>query len=113
MSSKHLNHLKRHRRRLAFSQDEIAFLLGGRCGSKMSRYECFVRCPKLVTALAYEIIFGISVRELFMGTYEETKSNLVVRAKVLRHRLKGMRSSCATRRKLASLEAIISSQTKK
>lgn len=65
------NYLRMYRKRAGLSQDEVAFLLGVKSGAKVSRYERRRRVPPLETALAYEAIFRIPVRELFLGTYEQ------------------------------------------
>jgi hypothetical protein len=51
-SLKNSNYLRSNRKRLALSQDEVAFLLGALSGTKVCRYERFVRTPSLETALA-------------------------------------------------------------
>jgi transcriptional regulator with XRE-family HTH domain len=83
------NYLRTHRKKLALSQEEVAFLLGGtgeHKGSKVSRDESFLREPSLRAALAYEAIYGKSVRELFAGLYEEIEKEVVKRAKILSYR---------------------------
>jgi len=69
MAYKLNNYLRTYRKRASLSQDEVAYLLGCRSGAKVSRYERFARQPTLQTALAYEAIFGVPVRELFAGIY--------------------------------------------
>ena len=83
------NYLRTHRRRLTLSQEEVAFLLGvnGESkGSKVSRDENLTREPSLQTALAYQVIYGTPVRELFAGLYEQVEREVMERAKILRHR---------------------------
>src|SRR5437879_2490611 len=57
MSKKLHNYLLTHRKRSGLSQDEVAFLLGRRSGTKVSRHESFARMPGPRTLLAYEAIF--------------------------------------------------------
>jgi DNA-binding XRE family transcriptional regulator len=64
------NHLRPHRKSLALSQDEVAFLLGNQNGAQVCRYEQFDRVPSLETALAFEAMFKKSVSELFPGLYQ-------------------------------------------
>jgi transcriptional regulator with XRE-family HTH domain len=59
--------LRTYRKRAGFSQEEVACLLGARAGACPARHEAFVRRPDLETALAYEAIYGVPVRELFAG----------------------------------------------
>jgi len=83
------NYLRIHRKRLSLSQEEVAFLLGARGldkGSKVCRDENFAREPSLQAALAYEVIYGKSVRELFAGLHAQVEREVVERAGVLRHR---------------------------
>ncbi len=77
------NYVRANRKRLALSQDEVAFLLGTQSGAKVCRYERFVREPSLETALAFEVIFKRSVSELFGGLYQKVEGEVAQRAKVL------------------------------
>lgn len=83
------NYLRTHRKRLALSQEEVAFLLGiGGMdkGIKVCRDENFTREPSLHIALAYEVIYGKPVRELFTGLYEQMERKVTERAQVLNYR---------------------------
>ncbi len=83
------NYLRTHRKRLALSQEEVAFLLGVNGlnkDEKVSRHESFAREPSLETALAYEAIYGKPVRELFAGLYEQVEQNVANRARLLNYR---------------------------
>lgn len=80
------NYLRAHRKRLALSQDEVAFLLGVQSGAKVCRYERFARAPTLETALAFEVIFQRPARELFSGLYEQVERRIAARAKSLTRR---------------------------
>jgi transcriptional regulator with XRE-family HTH domain len=77
------NYLISNRKRLALSQDEVAFLLGSRGGEKISLYEKFKRVPSLKAALALEAMYKVSVSELFGGLYREIDEEVAGRAKVL------------------------------
>lgn len=77
------NYLRSHRKRLALSQDEVAFLLGVLSGAKVSRYEKFTRVPSLETALAFEAIFQRPASELFAGLNQKVQQDVVARAKSL------------------------------
>jgi len=89
MTSKrrHLNLLRAHRKRSALTQNEVAFLLGGHNGSKVSRYEQLTREPELKTALAFQVIFKKPVSILFPGLFEKIKSAVRERARVLAKRV--------------------------
>ena len=67
------NYIRTHRKRHTLSQEEVAYLLGGNGtgkGSKVSMDEKMKRETRLRTAMAYEILFGTPIRELFAGVYE-------------------------------------------
>jgi transcriptional regulator with XRE-family HTH domain len=81
------NYLLSNRKRLALSQEEVAFLLGAQSGSKVSRYEQFTREPSLETALAFEAIFQKPASELFGGLYQKVEQEVAVRAKTLTHKI--------------------------
>jgi len=97
------NYLKANRKRLALSQDELAFLLGAQSGTKVCRYERFVREPSLETALAYEAIFKTSASELFGGLYQKVEREVAERAKTLAARNGHGRAGAQTARKRQSL----------
>ena len=85
------NYLLTHRKRLSLSQEEAGFLLGMKGmnkGVKVCRDEALTREPSLQTALAYEVIYGKPVRELFAGLYEQIEQEVVGRAKILTYRKK-------------------------
>lgn len=96
------NYLVANRKRLALSQDEVAFLLGAHSGATSCRHERFVREPSLEVALAYEAIFKRSVSELFGGLYRKVEREVAARAKTLIDR-KDRKANPQTFRKLEAL----------
>ena len=83
------NYLQAQRKRLALSQEEVGFLLGlngMNKGNKVCRDETFAREPSLLDALAYEVIYGRPVRELFAGLHQQAQQRVAERAKVLSFR---------------------------
>ena len=87
-----LNYLRINRKRRTLSQEEVAFLLGAKGmdkGIKVCRDENLTRTPSLADALAYEVIYGKPIRELFAGLYERIEEEVAERAKILRHRKVG------------------------
>lgn len=83
------NYLRSKRKRFSLTQEEVAFLLGAKGmdrGGKVSRDENSSRIPTLEAALAYEAMYGIPVRELFAGLYEEVAKEVFSRAKILSYR---------------------------
>jgi transcriptional regulator with XRE-family HTH domain len=81
------NYLRTFRLRAGLSQEEVAALLGVASGSEVSRHETFRRMPSLATALRYEAIFGIPVRELFSGEYQKVELEVQARAQELADRI--------------------------
>jgi transcriptional regulator with XRE-family HTH domain len=83
------NYLKSQRKHLSLSQEEVGFLLGiggiGK-GEKVCRDENFARESSLEDALAYEVIYGRPVRELFAGVYQQAEQAVAARAKILKFR---------------------------
>jgi hypothetical protein len=80
------NYLRSHRKRLALTQEEVAFLLGGKGmdkGIKVCRDEGLVREPSLAVALAYEVVYQKPVRELFAGMYEQIEREVAARVRIL------------------------------
>jgi transcriptional regulator with XRE-family HTH domain len=107
-----LNLLRAHRKCSAFSQDEIAFLLGVQSGSKISRYEQMAQEPELKTALALEAIFDRPVAELFPGLYEKVKASVQARAKTLAKRAFLASSTSLMAQKRRSISGIINKKKK-
>ena len=103
------NHLRANRKILALSQDEVAFLLGTENGTKVCRYEQFVRMPSLETALAYEAIFKKSVSELFPGLYQKAEQKVAARAKTLVERTGRAKSNQRVARKREVLAGLAAS----
>lgn len=102
------NYLRANRKRLALSQDEVAFLLGTNSGAKVCRYERFVREPSLKTALQYEAIFQRSVSELFSGLYQKAEHDVAERAKILIEGPQPAKATQQTARKREALSALAS-----
>ena len=84
-----LNYLRSNRKRLALTQDDVAFLLGIQSGAKVCRHETFVCEPSLATALAYEVISQRPARELFAGLFKKIEREVAQRAKVLTYKVEG------------------------
>lgn len=74
------NYIRMYRKQRGLSQDELAFLLGWKSGSAVSRLEQGRRKPPLEILLAMEAIFGIPIRELFAGRFQKVESAVKERA---------------------------------
>lgn len=72
--------MRTYRKRAGLSQRELASIVGWKSGAVVSHYEWANRLPSLQTALALEVLFGVPVRQLFVGAFEsigqETESRL-------------------------------------
>ena len=81
MTKPHLpNYLRTHRKRARIPQHHVAFLLGTKSGTKISRYEHFARIPELETVFALEVIYGVPASELFAGIYAKAHRRVTERA---------------------------------
>ena len=102
------NYLLTHRKRSSLTQREVAFLLGCRHKTKVSDYEQRTRRPVLETALAYEAVFGVPVRDLFAGMFDEVEIVTRQRARILARKLSTASRTPLTTRKLDLLSRITS-----
>ena len=100
------NYLRTFRKRSYLSQDEVAYLLGCKNGSKVSRYERFSREPTLKTALRYEALFGVPARELFAGVFQKVEKEVSRRAQFLAQKITTVNPDAITSRKMVALKAI-------
>ncbi len=101
------NYLKTYRKRSSFTQREVAFLLGCKHGSKVSRYERGERVPSLRTVLACELVFRALARDLFAGTHQGVSAELRDRARELFKELDLKPFTPVVKRKLDSLDEVI------
>jgi transcriptional regulator with XRE-family HTH domain len=108
MSRRLENYLRAHRKRSGLSQDDVAFLLGTRSGTRVSRYESFARTPALRTALGLAALYRTAAAELFAGLYEKERHRAAAQARALVLRLEKSASDRHTARKVATLRAIAS-----
>jgi transcriptional regulator with XRE-family HTH domain len=108
VSHKLENYLRTYRKRSGLSQDEVAFLLDCKNGTKVSRYERFARKPSLETLFAYEVVFGAPARELFAGAYQKVEKRIMNRAHLLARKVSRATPDPMATRKLQILRAITS-----
>ncbi len=106
MSHKLENYLRTYRKRSGLSQDEVAFLLGCKGGTKVSRYESFKRKPNPETIFAYEVMFGAPARELFAGAYQKVEKKIHHRAQLLARKVSRAMPDRMAAHKLKILKAI-------
>lgn len=101
------NYLRAHRKRLGLSQDDVAFLLGCRHGTKVSRYERFRRQPGLLTVFACEILIGVPARELFAGVYLTVERDVVQRTEALLRQLASLPDGPQLQQRKSALTTIL------
>ncbi len=77
------HYLLTHRKRSGLSQDELAFLLGSKSGTKVSRHESGRREPTLKAALAYAAVYRVPVEELFPGLAQAAQMKVIGRKQAL------------------------------
>jgi len=80
------NYLKAFRKKSGLSQRELGKLLGYRDAGQVSRHERGTSTPPLAAAIAYELIFGLSVGSMFAGMRGEI-------AKDVESKLKDMKTT--------------------
>src|SRR5262245_59281885 len=107
------NYLRTYRKRSGLSQDEVAFLLGFKGGTKVSRHERFSRQPNLETVFAYETIFGVPARELLAGIFQKVEEAIQKRAQVLAEKVNAEKPNRITTQKLERLRALTSAAESK
>ena len=108
------NYLRTFRRRFGLSQKEMAALLGGKSGTKISRYESFGRLPNVNAIWAYEVIFNEAACELFAGRYTEVRTAVRSHAQTLIAELTSESqkpNSPRIERKLTLLRSIVDPET--
>lgn len=71
--NRHKNELIIYRRRMGFSQKQVAVVLGLQSTSMLSRYESGQSLPPLFTALRLEILYRIPVAFLYSEVYRSLK----------------------------------------
>jgi transcriptional regulator with XRE-family HTH domain len=85
---------------------DVAFLLGARAKTKVSRYERGRHLPTLATALAYEALLGLPVAELFPSAFAAARRDVLRRAKVRAKLLATLPQGARNARRKRSVEAL-------
>jgi len=70
MSERLNNYIRTYRKQAGLSQRELAKLLGYGHAGPVSRHERLRSLPPLVMAMAYAVVFRISISKLFAGLLE-------------------------------------------
>src|SRR5262245_1456840 len=98
------------RKSCGFTQREIAYLLGSRFGTRVSRYERSRRLPSLAVGLAYEVVFRTPLAQLLAGFQEDIADGVRHRARLLLSRTRTGQPGRLAARKIASLKALLTSK---
>jgi transcriptional regulator with XRE-family HTH domain len=106
MAQRLKTYLRTLRRRSGLTQRELAFLLGLKGGSAVSRMEGLKRVPTLIWTRACVLIFGTRALELFPSLFAEVREAVRSRANELYMELQGNPSK-TTRAKLNFLEEVL------
>lgn len=107
--ARHINapYLRALRRRFAFSQGDVAFLLGAFTGTRVSRHETGACAPPLEVALAYEVIFDVAIAAVYDDERARIAARISKRAKTLRESLAHRLNDPLRNEKRAALKRII------
>ncbi|MCD9296222.1 helix-turn-helix transcriptional regulator [Bradyrhizobium diazoefficiens] len=106
MHHRHHSYLRPHRRRWGLTQQELAFLIGVKSRTAVSRIEGSKRRPSLDAVFLCMLIFNMPALELFPGLISELRASILSRASELYEELQGDPSK-ATRIKLDFLERLL------
>lgn len=106
MHHRHHSYLRPHRRRWGLTQQELAFLIGIKSRTAISRIEGSKRRPSLNAVFICMLIFNMPALELFPGLMSELRTSILSRASELYEELQGDPSK-ATRLKLDFLERLL------
>ena len=96
MKAKYRCYLRPYRRRWGLTQKELATLVGMRAASVISRIERGDRSPSLAMVVACQILFGVSVVEIFPALYDGLEEEVVTRSYALYDELQGISSRVNT-----------------
>lgn len=100
-------YLRTYRLRTGLSHDDVAYLLGAIYGSNVGKHERGDRLPILRNALAYEIILGVPVRQLYEGIFYEVHVEVIGRVRALCAHLERKPRTARHSRKLTMLRGLL------
>lgn len=89
------NYIRTFRRRLNLTQRQLAWLVGSRSHTLISRLERGRQLPSLRVALSLEVVLGVSIRELYRGLALDMKRLVDVRLGRARRGGKGVAGKAA------------------
>jgi len=83
MNHASFNYVRTYRQRHALTEDDLAFLINLRSHTSISKIEVGRRVPNLECALALQVLFRQSPRQMFPGLYEAVEDGVMRRGKFL------------------------------
>lgn len=81
------SYLRTHRRKSGLSQRELADVLDIITERQISLHENSREIPIFLTAIGYEIVFGVPLAQLFPGVYETLRHKIEMRLTEMEERL--------------------------
>jgi len=99
MSPSIISLLRSHRMHWCLTQQELAFLLGLKSPSHVSRLERGSCAPSVKIMLAVEILFGIPPKDMFPQLFDEVETAVIRQAAELQRQLIPDASAKAARKK--------------
>lgn len=101
------SYLRSLRRKSTLSQEDVAFLLGTFAGTRVTRHETGECIPPLKIALAYEVIFGAGIADIYEGDVPAIAKGICKRAQKLHESLAHRLTDPLRAEKRAFLERLI------
>jgi transcriptional regulator with XRE-family HTH domain len=105
MEKKFTSYVRAYRRRWGFTQDELAFMMGFKSRSVVSKLERSTYVPTLLVGYALDSLFGTRDADLFPSLFLEVEAAVLARAYELYERIQGS-AAPMTRTKLDFLEEL-------
>ena len=112
MAQRLKTYLRPFRLRWGLTQRELAFLIGVKNGTVISRLEGLKKSPRLAWAVACAVVFDTRALEIFPGLFSEVYDDVLNRTTQLYEELQGNPSK-TTRLKLDFLETVLARLEKK
>ena len=90
---------------MGLTQADVAFLLGFKTTTTVSKHELAKRRPSSKTALAYALIYGVSVKDIFGGEFIRMEPEINRRTETLIKKIKSTEKQSVKRQyRLSKLE---------
>lgn len=90
------NYVRTLRKAAGLTQGELAFLINQRSENAVRLFEIGDRVPLLEGALALQIVFGVELKAIFPGYYEQVEDAVMRRGRLLDEQLEDKTDSRST-----------------